>query len=118
MRDQAEARIGQLYPDVTLPDGRKATVIAWLWARTVRSPDPAARGAMVPLASSFVLSSKAGKEAIVRVARDAAAPDGWRFEVQQGGVDRGRSWRRPETGRRKRAAVSFALLTGARRSAW
>lgn len=86
MRDEAKKRIGHLYPDATLKDGSKATVIAWLWARTVRSPDPAAKGAMVPLASSFVLSSKEGKEAIVRVVRDASAPDGWRFEVQQGGV--------------------------------
>ncbi len=86
MRDMARQRIGHLYPDATLPNGQKATVIAWLWARTVASPDPAAKGAMVPLASTFVLSSKAGKEAIVRVVRDAAAQDGWRFAVQQGGV--------------------------------
>jgi putative DNA methylase len=86
MRDEARKRIGHLYPDVSLPDARRATVIAWLWARTVRSPDPTAKGAMVPLASTFVLSSKAGKEAIVRVVRDTSAPDGWRFEVQQGGV--------------------------------
>ncbi len=86
MREQAKARIGHLYPDATLPDGRKATVIAWLWARTVRSPDPAAKGAMVPLASSFVLSSKSGRESIVRIVRDITAQDGWRFEVQRGGV--------------------------------
>ncbi len=86
MREQAKARIGHLYPDVKLPNGTSATVIAWLWARTVRSPDPAAKGAMVPLASSFVLSSKVGKEAIARVVHDTSAPDGWRFEVQQGGV--------------------------------
>lgn len=58
MRDEAEKRIGHLYPKVRLPDGTDATVIAWLWARTVRSPDPAARGAMVPLVSSFILSTK------------------------------------------------------------
>lgn len=86
MREQAKARIGHLYPETRLPNGETATVIAWLWARTVRSPDPASKGAMVPLASSFVLSAKAGKEAIVRVVHDAAAADGWRFEVQQGGV--------------------------------
>jgi putative DNA methylase len=86
MREQARARIGHLYPDTRLPDGRSATVIAWLWARTVRSPDPMAKGAMVPLASSFILSSKSGKEAIVRVVADTSAPDGWRFVVQQGGV--------------------------------
>ena len=60
MRERAIQRIGNLYPDATLPDGRKATVIAWLWARTVRSPDPAAKGAMVPLVSSFVLSVEGG----------------------------------------------------------
>ena len=44
MRDEAEKRIGHLYPKARLPDGSEATVIAWLWARTVRSPDPAAKG--------------------------------------------------------------------------
>jgi putative DNA methylase len=42
MRDEAERRIGHLYPKVTLPNGKQVTVIAWLWARTVRSPDPSA----------------------------------------------------------------------------
>lgn len=86
MRDLAQQRIGHLYPEVQLPDGRKTKVIAWLWARTVRSPDPSARGAMVPLATSFVLSSKPGKEAVVRIVHDGGALDGWRFEVKQGGV--------------------------------
>ena len=53
MRDEAEKRIGHLYPKAILPDGSEATVIAWLWARTVRSPDPAAKGAMVPLVSTM-----------------------------------------------------------------
>jgi putative DNA methylase len=44
MRNEAEKRIGHLYPKAMLPDGSEATVIAWLWARTVRSPDPAAKG--------------------------------------------------------------------------
>ena len=78
MRDEAARRIGHLYPkaEVTAdmaaerPDlapyvGRKLTVIAWLWARTVRSPNPAFGDVEVPLASSFVLSSKKGKEAYV-----------------------------------------------------
>ncbi|NBB51214.1 DUF1156 domain-containing protein [Rhizobium sp. CRIBSB] len=86
MRKQAQVRIGHLYPHVPLANGQDATVIAWLWARTVASPDPAAKGAMIPLTSSFILSSRAGKEAIVRVIRDAAAEDGWRFEVQNDGV--------------------------------
>ena len=78
MRDEAESRIGHLYPKVRVTRemaaeredlkpyaGKELTVIAWLWARTVASPDPMMRGAHVPLASSFVLSSKKGKEAIV-----------------------------------------------------
>ncbi len=86
MRDEAEQRIGNLYPKVTLPDGSEATVIAWLWTRTVASPDPAQKGAHVPLASSFVLSSKKGKEAIVIPVKDPTARDGWRFTVKTGGV--------------------------------
>ena len=78
MRDEAESRIGHLYPKVRVTRemaaeredlkpyaGKELTVIAWLWARTVASPDPMMRGTHVPLASSFVLSSKKGKEAIV-----------------------------------------------------
>ncbi|MXO57947.1 DUF1156 domain-containing protein [Altererythrobacter salegens] len=84
MRDEAEKRIGHLYPKATLPDGSEATVIAWLWARTVRSPDPAAKGAMVPLVSSFMLSTKEGKKAWVEPVIDPTAPDGWRFEVHSG----------------------------------
>ena len=86
MRHEAARRIGHLYPDATLPDGSKATVIAWLWARTVRSPDPAAKGAMVPLVSSFMLSTKEGKKAWVEPILDAAAPEGWRFEVRSGSL--------------------------------
>ncbi|MEE3504570.1 DUF1156 domain-containing protein [Acidiphilium acidophilum] len=86
MRDEAERRIGHLYPKVALPDGSQATVIAWLWARTVRSPDPAAKGAMVPLVSSFLLSTKEGKKAWVEPVIDPAAPDGWRFEVHTGAL--------------------------------
>ena len=59
-------RIGHLYPKARLPDGSEATVIAWLWARTVRSPDPRAKGAMVPLVSSFMLSTKGRQEGLGR----------------------------------------------------
>ena len=78
MREEAQKRIGHLYPPVEItaemakerPDlkplvGQKLTVIAWIWARTVKSPNPAFSHADVPLATSFVLSSKAGKEAYV-----------------------------------------------------
>ena len=78
MRDEAEKRIGHLYPKIEItpemakerPDlkplvGRKLTVIAWLWARTVKSPNPAFAQVDVPLASTFMLSTKPGKEAYV-----------------------------------------------------
>jgi len=42
MREEAERRIGHLYPKATLTDGQQATVIAWLWARTVTCPNPRA----------------------------------------------------------------------------
>ncbi len=88
MRDEAEKRIGHLYPKATLPDGSQATVIAWLWARTVRSPDPAAKGAMVPLVSSFMLSTKEGKKTWTEPVIDKGAPEGWRFEVCTGALSK------------------------------
>ena len=69
MREKAWERIGHLYPQVDLPGeygGGKATVIAWIWARTVPSPDPAFADVHVPLVSSFLLSSKKGKEAWIK----------------------------------------------------
>ena len=57
MRDEAERRIGHLYPPATLPDGREAKVIAWIWARTVTCPNPAC-GIAMPLVRSFWLSKK------------------------------------------------------------
>lgn len=79
MREEAQKRIGHLYPQVEIteemaaerPDlqdyvGQKLTVIAWIWARTVKSPNPAFSHVDVPLASTFVLSSKVGKEAWVQ----------------------------------------------------
>lgn len=66
MREKAWERIGHLYPQVDLPKqhgGGKATVIAWIWARTVSSPDPAFSDVPVPITSSFLLSAKPGKEA-------------------------------------------------------
>ncbi|WP_222947417.1 DUF1156 domain-containing protein [Micromonospora aurantiaca (nom. illeg.)] len=64
MRDQAEQRIGHLYPKVKLPDGSRASVIAWIWARTVRCRNPACRIPM-PLVRSWWLSKKKGREAYV-----------------------------------------------------
>ncbi|WP_394255436.1 DUF1156 domain-containing protein [Pseudoclavibacter helvolus] len=62
MRDEAEKRIGHLYPKVTAKGGTEHTVIAWIWARTVKSPNPA-NPIEVPLVRSWWLSKKKGKEA-------------------------------------------------------
>ena len=83
MKEEAFKRIGHLYPKVKVPreqGGGDATVIAWIRARTVKCPNPAC-GCEMPLASSFVLSKKKGKEAWVK-----PIPDGKRvrFEVQSG----------------------------------
>jgi putative DNA methylase len=79
MREEAEKRIGHLYPKIVVTKemakgrrdlvplvGQKVTVIAWIWARTVKSPNPAFSHVAVPLVSSFILSSKTGKEAYVQ----------------------------------------------------
>ncbi len=86
MRAEAEKRIGHLYPKVKLPKehgGGEATVIAWLWARTVVSPNPAAKGVHVPLVRSFWLSTKVGRKAWVNplVDRDTMS---YEFRVQTG----------------------------------
>ena len=109
MREQAQQRIGHLYPTICitpeliaanafeasadgqkdlknsglagLQPGQELTVIAWLWARTVRSPNPAFSHVDVPLASTFVLSSKAGKETYVYPVIEG---DSYRFEVRTG----------------------------------
>jgi putative DNA methylase len=82
IRDEAEKRIGHLYPKAKLPGGSQATVIAWLWARTVKCPNPAC-GAEMPLVRSFALSTKKGKEAWVEPAvdRSSTPPTVW-FEVK------------------------------------
>ena len=102
MRDEAEKRIGHLYPKVRItqdmidglpgkpetarPDlkpylNRELTVIAWLWARTVKSPNPAFAHVDVPLASTFMLSTKAGKEAYVEPIIEG---ESYRFTVRVG----------------------------------
>ena len=78
LRDEAEKRIGHLYPKVTAPGGTEHTVIAWIWARTVISPNPA-NPIETPLVRSWWLSKRKGKEAWVK----ATVVDGQvRYEVQ------------------------------------
>ena len=110
MREEAERRIGHLYPKARLADGTEATVIAWLWARTVASPNPAAGGAHVPLVSSFVLSSKKGKEAIVV---PAVGNGDYRFTVKAGGVGAEELARAKGGTKAARGANFTCLLTGA-----
>jgi putative DNA methylase len=94
MREEAEKRIGNLYPKVEItaemveerPDlkkylGQKLTVIAWLWARTVKSPNPAFAHIDVPLATTFMLSTKAGKEAYVE---PIISDNGYQLTVRTG----------------------------------
>ena len=94
MRDEAEKRIGHLYPKIMVtpemakvrPDlrqyvGKSLTVIAWLWARTVKSPNPAFSQVDVPLASTFMLSTKAGKEVYVEPVIEGGI---YRFTVKMG----------------------------------
>jgi len=78
IRDEAEKRIGQLYPKIMITpkmaedrldlkqyEGKKLNVIAWLWARTVKSPNPAFSNVYVPLVSNFMLCTKPGKETYI-----------------------------------------------------
>ncbi len=64
MRDEAQKRIGHLYPKAKLPGGGEATVIAWIWARTVTCPNPAC-GIEMPLVSSWWLSRRGGQTSFV-----------------------------------------------------
>lgn len=83
MKQEAYKRIDHLYPKVKVPEeqgGGEATVIAWIWARTVKCPNPAC-GCEMPLASSFVLSKKKGNEAW---AKPVPVKDHVHFEVLQG----------------------------------
>jgi len=97
MRDEAEKRIGHLYPKIEITAemakqrsdlkklvGEKLTVIAWIWARTVKSPNPAFRDVDVPLASTYMLSTKPGKEAYIEPVIDNG---GYRFKVHLGKPD-------------------------------
>jgi putative DNA methylase len=94
MRDEAHKRIGHLYspivitkailkerPDLKPYEGEKLAVVAWLWARTVKSPNPAFSHVDVPLASTFILSSKVGREVYVQPVKDG---DTYRFSVKVG----------------------------------
>ena len=122
MRDQAEKRIGHLYPKIEVtadmakerPDleryrGRKLTVIAWLWARTVKSPNPAFADVEVPLASTFMLSTKKGKETYVEPVIEGR---GYRFTVKVGKP----RMRTAKAGTKLSRGANFKCLMSGRRS--
>lgn len=94
MRSEAEKRLKSLYPKIEVtnemakdrPDltpyiGQKLNVIAWLWTRSVKSPNPAYSNIDVPLASTFMLSTKTGKEVYVEPLIEA---DNYKFIVKVG----------------------------------
>lgn len=87
IRERAQDKIGKLYPKARLPEthgGGATNVIAWIWARTVASPDPSARGKHIPVVSSFLLSKKAGNEVWIEPVKDESHPDGWHFAFHTG----------------------------------
>ena len=80
--EQAKSKIGDFYPEVEIPDnmgGGRATVVAWIWARTVPSPDPSLDGMHVPLIRSFDLSTKKGQETWIEPIIENSK---YRFEVR------------------------------------
>jgi putative DNA methylase len=80
MRDEAKKRIGHLYPMVQISNV-DATVIAWIWARTITCPNPACMGTM-PLIRSFWLGKKKGNKRYV-----VPIPDGKHVRFEIGGPD-------------------------------
>ena len=123
MRDEADKRIGHLYPKVEItaemaaerPDlkplvGQKLTVIAWIWARTVKSPNPAFSNVHVPLASTFMLSTKPGKEAYIE---PKVEHDVFHFSVKMGypnDIETAKSGTKLSRGANFRCIVSNAVI--------
>lgn len=88
MKQEALKRIGHLYPKVRIPKeqgGGESTVIAWLWARTVKCPNPAC-GCEMPLANSLEVSKKKGSEAFVKPFLDKESGQ-VKYEVRYGKCD-------------------------------
>ena len=125
MRDEAEKRIGHLYPKVEItaemakdrPDlkplvGKQLTVIAWIWARTVKSPNPAYSHVDVPLASTFMLATKPGKEAFVE---PKINKDEYHFTVRTGrprNADAAKNGTKAGRGSNFRCLISQAPISG------
>ncbi|WP_409047709.1 DUF1156 domain-containing protein [Microbacterium sp. HA-8] len=80
LRAEGERRLGHMYPKIKSPDGTEHTVVAWIWARTVRSPNPA-NPIETPLISSWTLSKKRGRE---KHLEPRVTEGGIRYEVADG----------------------------------
>lgn len=119
--ERARKRIGHLYPPIEVTAemaarytqlqpyaGKELPVIAWIWTRTVPSPNPVARGAHVPLMSTFWLSSKKGSEAWLEPVVNRTI-NTWRFDVCTGAP---RDRERLKTGTKQGGAGFQCLLTG------
>jgi putative DNA methylase len=78
---EVTAEMAKDRPDLNPYVGKKLNVIAWIWARTVKSPNPAFSEVEVPLASTFMLCTKAGKEAYVEPVIEGET---YRFTVKTG----------------------------------
>jgi len=123
MREQAQRRIGHLYPPITItaelasdrPDlepliGQQLTVIAWLWARTVRSPNPAFAHVEAPLVTTFILSGKPGHEAYVEPVVEG---DAYHFTVRVGTPPAwAKNGTKPARGANFRCLLSGAPIAG------
>ena len=112
MKRKAFERIGHLYPKVKDADGVEHTVIAWLWARTVKCPNPAC-GCEMPLVRSFALSKKKNAEVYI----DPIINDGHvSYAIKQGKQDEGTVNRRGATCICCGAAVGFPYIRDEGRS--
>lgn len=110
MRQEAETKIGEYYPKTVMKDGTESVVVAWLWVRTVRSPDPRAAGIHVPLASTFHLSSKAGRD-VIAVPQIDRSNQSWAFFVITNPTNE--QIKNARSGTKKSSATFACLLTGA-----
>jgi len=94
IRDEAEKQLAEYYPKVEINnyhsaaqphlkayEGESLQIIAWIWARTVKSPNPSFSGIDVPLASTFLLSTKPGKETYIH---PVITSQGYTLEIRQG----------------------------------
>ena len=114
VRERTAKSIGHIYPKVRLPKdygGGETNVVAWIWVRTVASPNPAMQGKHVPLMSTYWLSSKAGKQFWLEPILDPRIPDGWRFTVRTGVATKEQATKNKLGTRLGKAQDFFCLLS-------